>query len=78
VVAVNLDPAEADPARIEPAELAAAVTGRGNGATRAAATPLTRDEREARQSVWWYLIAAALLLLAGETVWSNRMARVAR
>jgi hypothetical protein len=28
--------------------------------------------------VWWYLIAAALLLLAGETVWSNRMARVAR
>jgi hypothetical protein len=75
---VNLDPAEADPARIEPAELAAAVTDAGTGSTRAAATPLTRDEREARQSAWWYLIAAALLLLAGETVWSNRMARVAR
>ena len=75
-IAVNVDPSEADPSRIEPAELVRAVApDPGQSAPPPAATPLTRDEREQRQGAWWWLLLGALVLLAGETLLSNRLTR---
>jgi hypothetical protein len=39
------------------------------------AEPLTAEEREQRQSLWWYLLLSAFLVLAAETVLSNRLSR---
>jgi hypothetical protein len=79
-IAVNLDPAESELTPIDPRELVAAVTGH---ATQMAAQPvpvqeMTREESERRQSLWWYLLLAGLLILATETVISNRLSRKER
>ena len=79
-LAVNIDPAESDLTPIDPAELVAAVTGR---ATQVSATPVTPTETseadvkdaEKRQALWWYLLLTGLLLLAVETVVSNRLSQ---
>jgi hypothetical protein len=75
-LAVNLDPSESDLTAMDPAELVAAVTGHATLAS-AQAEPqeMTREEAERRQSLWWYLLMAGLLLLAVETVISNRLSR---
>jgi hypothetical protein len=72
-VAVNVDAAEADLSHMDPAELAAAVTKQGAAAQAAAALDATPEEAEQRQSWWWYLLALAVILLAVETVMSNRL-----
>jgi hypothetical protein len=76
-IAANIDPAEADLAPIDPAELVAAVTGHATADTAAvaAAEPLSREDSEKRQALWWYLLLAGVLLLATETVISNRLSR---
>ena len=78
-IAVNIDPAEEDLSTIDPAELVAAVTGHAP-ATGAAALPTAAEseqidikEAERKQSFWWYLLVTGLLLLAAETVVSNRL-----
>jgi hypothetical protein len=74
---VNLDPAESDLSALDPSELVAAVTGHATQASVQASPPpeMTREETERRQSLWWYLLMAGLLLLAIETVISNRLSR---
>ena len=73
-IAVNLDLAESDLTPLDPAEFAAAVEPRAGAAVPSGVeTPLAPEERERRQAVWWYLLVAAFLLLAGETVVSNRL-----
>ena len=74
---MNIDPAEADLAPVDPAELVAAVTGRATGETADAAAPepLSREDNEKRQALWWYLLFAGVLLLAAETVISNHLSR---
>jgi hypothetical protein len=75
-IAVNVDPSEADPSRIEPAELVRAVApDPGQSVPPPAAAPLSRGEREQRQAAWWWLLLGALALLAGETLLSNRLTR---
>ncbi|HEV7477047.1 MAG TPA: hypothetical protein VGO02_04830, partial [Burkholderiales bacterium] len=76
-IAVNIDPAEADLAPVDPAELVAAVTGRATADTADAAAPepLSREDAEKRQALWWYLLFAGVLLLAAETVISNHLSR---
>ena len=79
VVAVNVDPAESDLARVPRAEVLAALAPRGGAGDSATdAAPLTAAERESRQSLWWFLLLAATLLFAAETVLSNRLARATR
>ena len=80
-IAVNIDPAEEDLAAIDPAELVAAVTGHA-AATTAAQLPTAAEaeqfdikEAERKQSFWWYLLVAGLMLLAAETVVSNRLSQ---
>ncbi|MEK7401182.1 MAG: BatA domain-containing protein [Gemmatimonadota bacterium] len=75
-VAVNVDLSESDQSHFDPAELVAAVTARGErSAARVndAVFEGTAQELERRQAVWWYLLFAAVLLLAGETMFSNRL-----
>lgn len=76
VVAVNVDPAEADLTPIDPKEIAAAATGGsvGEGA-QAGGIPLTPEAREKNQRLWWYLLVAGILLLGMDTLVSNRMAK---
>ena len=77
-VAVNLDPAEANLARIEPEELkTAALAGSArNDAGAGVLDGLSREDEERRQTIWWYLLALVAILLAAETVWSNRLSRM--
>ena len=65
---------------IDPTELVAAVTGRATQV--AAVTPGPTEtteadvkEAEKRQALWWYLLLTGLLLLAVETVVSNRLSQ---
>jgi len=76
-IAVNLDPAEADLTPLDPRELVAAVTGHATPLTPEAADPgtVSREDTERRQGLWWYLLFIGLLLLAAETVMSNRLSR---
>ncbi len=76
-IAVNLDPVESDLTPLAPRELVAAVTGRATptSAQPAVAPEMTREEAERRQGLWWYLLMTGLLLLAAETVISNRLSR---
>jgi hypothetical protein len=80
-IAVNIDPAEEDLTPIDPAELVAAVTGHAASAP-AAGLPTAAEseqfdikEAEKKQSFWWYLLVVGLLLLATETVVSNRLSQ---
>ena len=77
IVAVNLDPAESDLTAMDPRELVAAATGRAVSDIdqRAAAVAATPQDAERRQAIWWYLLLAGILVLAAETVVSNRLSR---
>jgi hypothetical protein len=79
-VAVDIDPPESDLAAMDTGEFTAALTGRAGsaaGAARtAAAEPVTPQDLERRQSLWWYLLLGGILLLATETILSNRISRV--
>ena len=78
-IAVNIDPAEEDLTPIDPAELVAAVTGHAAAApaaglpTASEAEQIDIKDAEKKQSFWWYLLVTGLLLLAAETVVSNRL-----
>jgi hypothetical protein len=78
-IAVNLDMAESDLSRLDPQELVAAVTPKnGEARTAGIGAPPTPEEQEGRQTLWWYLLVGALLLLGAETILSNRLSRAAR
>lgn len=80
-IAVNLDPAESDLTPLDPGELVAAVTGRAMQTTATgtdAPAELSPEEAEQRQSLWWYLLVAGLILLAAESVVANQLSRSER
>ncbi|MBW3535070.1 MAG: hypothetical protein KY453_07630, partial [Gemmatimonadetes bacterium] len=82
-VAVNVDLAESDLTALDPEEMVAGLrAGAGAEAGGGAlsgdrAMELVREDRERRQSLWRFLLVAALGLLAVETVLSNRVSRAA-
>ena len=79
-VAVNLDLTESELAPLDPEELVATLTGRASGdqpAVTLAQLSVDDLELEGRQSLWWYILIGVFLLLAGETVFSNRLSRAA-
>jgi hypothetical protein len=74
-VAVNVDLSESDLTPMDPEEVVAAVTGRGASAVAGeGAAEMTDATREATQRMWWYLLFAGAILLAAETLVSNRIA----
>ncbi len=77
VVAVNVPGDESDLSRVLPEDIAAAVVVPGGTGGADGARDLTRDEQERRQSVWWYLAAAGLVLLLAEGLVASRLPRLA-
>ncbi len=79
VIAVNVDLAESNLTPMEPDELVAQIVGvpgtDGGGPGFTDGTVLRREDQERRQSLWRYLLVAAFLLLAGETLLSNWVSR---
>jgi hypothetical protein len=77
VVAVNVDPAEADLTPMDPKEIVAAATAgsASTGGGSPSSVPLTPEAQERSQRLWWYLLLGGILLLGVETVVSNRMAK---
>jgi len=47
----------------------------GQAAGAVAADAPTREDTERRQTIWWYLLVLAGVLLATETLMSNRLSR---
>ena len=73
VVASNVDLAESDMTPLDPKEVAAAAMGRaGTVSANGTPTPPTDEAQEGAQRIWWYLMFAGLLFLAGETIVGNR------
>ena len=77
VVAVNVDPVEADLTPIDAKEIVAAATGgsAGGDGSQPNGIPLTPEAREKNQRLWWYLLIGGILLLGVDTLVSNRMAK---
>jgi len=75
VVAVNVDPAESNLSALDPAEFSAAVSETARASSQAA--PLLPEDRERRQSIWWYVLALAVLALAAESLLASRLSRPA-
>jgi hypothetical protein len=74
-VAANVDLSESDLVPMDPQEVVAAVTGKPTAAASGeGSVEVTDANREATQRVWWYLLFAGALLLAAETLVSNRIA----
>lgn len=74
-IASNVDPGEADLTPIDPKELIAAITGRVGDAQTAAGPRPTAEAQAEAQRIWWYLLVTAGLLLAAETLLSNRLSK---
>ncbi|MDB4877617.1 MAG: double-transrane region domain protein [Gemmatimonadetes bacterium] len=75
-IAVNVDPAESDLSHLDPPDVVVAVTAvdgqRQPGSDVNTGTP---QDQEQRQKIWWYLLLGAVVLMAVETVLSNRLSK---
>jgi hypothetical protein len=75
-LATNVDLSESDLTPLDPRELAAAVAGRAAGDMASLGAARPSDEAQAQaQRLWWYLLVAGGLLLAAETLLSNRLSQ---
>ena len=75
-LAANVDLAESDLSALDPRELVAAVAGRAAGEIAGLGAARPSDDAQAQaQRLWWYLLVAGGLLLAGETLLSNRLSQ---
>ena len=75
-LATNVDLSESDLTALDPKELAAAVAGRAPGDIAGLGNARPSDDAQAQaQRLWWYLLVAGGLLLAGETLLSNRLSQ---
>jgi len=75
-LAANVDLTESDLSPLDPRELAAAVAGKAPGEIAGLGNARPSDDAQAQaQRLWWYLLVAGGLLLAGETLLSNRLSQ---
>jgi hypothetical protein len=72
---VNVDPKESDLSHFDPKELVAALSAVPPPGITGPVSAAAPDELERGQSIWWYLLVVALMLMAAETVLSNRLSR---
>jgi hypothetical protein len=79
VIAVNRDAAESELGTFAPEEFVRTVAPAADASTATnVASTSSAEEREQRQRLWWYVLLAAILILAVESVLSNRLSRTAR
>ncbi len=76
-VAVNVNLEEADLEPMDAGEFAGSITSRSVGSAGDIGAEPGPEDKERRQGFWWYLLVAAFLLLALETVVSNYLSRKA-
>jgi hypothetical protein len=76
-LAVNVDRVESGFESFDPQLLVRSLSLAPEGVASPATGELPIADRERAQGAWWYLIVLAFLLLAGETVLSNRFPRAA-
>lgn len=76
-VAVNVDLGEAALEAMDAEEFVGSITSPGVGAPGEVGAETAPEDRERRQGFWWYLLVAAFLLLALETIVSNYLSRKA-
>ena len=74
-IAVNVDPKESDLSHFDPNALVAAATARPGISAAGVTSGAAPADLERGQAIWWYLLIVALLLMAAETVLSNRISR---
>jgi len=75
-LASNVDLTESDLSPLDPRELTAAVAGRAPGELAGLGSARPSDDAQAQaQRLWWYLLVAGGLLLAAETLLSNRLSQ---
>jgi Aerotolerance regulator N-terminal/von Willebrand factor type A domain len=74
-IAVNVDAKESDLSHFDPKELVAAVTARPGGGAPGITSGIAPADLERGQTIWWYLLVLALLLMVAETVLSNRLSK---
>lgn len=72
LVAANVAPAELDFATFDPLRLVTALTPTAAPAADSTDPALALSEREQRQSLWWYVLAVAAIILAVEGVLARR------
>jgi hypothetical protein len=74
LVAANVDPAELDFATFDVSRLTNALQPAGSGVTPAAAADpqASLAEREQKQSMWWYVLAVAAIILFTEGLLARR------
>jgi hypothetical protein len=75
-VAVNVDPAESDLQAADPEEVTGRLT-RSASVAAAIAQPGS-DQEPPRREAWWFVLVAALVVLAVETALSNRLSEAVR
>lgn len=73
--AVNAQATENDPATVSPEEIAAAIHRGPNEVGDEAAAADSPKAAQDRQNIWWYLVAAVLLLFTGELFLANKTVR---
>jgi hypothetical protein len=73
VLATNVPPAEFDPARVVPEQVARALAADSAAPRVARAGIADWSDRERGQRVWWYILAAVLVLFAVESGVAHRM-----
>ncbi len=76
-LAVNADRAESNLATIDPTEVTAAIAATASAAPQngTESDRLREEQRERRQSLWWFLMAAVFALLMLDTAIGNRLSR---
>jgi hypothetical protein len=77
-IAVNVDVTESDLTALDPELFATAMLARTGTDTTAADAALTAKDLESAQSLWWYVLAATVLLLGAESLLANRLSRTVR
>jgi len=77
LVAVNGAIAESDLSPLDSMALTASVVPAGGAAAAGRGRVMSAEDGERRQSLWWYLLAVGLLLLAVEAAVASRLPRIA-